>query len=67
MVDEGRMAAPEPKWAKAKLAARLAEIENRLETTSGDHKTEGRYINEMKALIREHEQWVEQRADSQPY
>jgi hypothetical protein len=66
MVDEGRMAAPEPKWAKDKLAARLAEIENRLETTSGDHKTEGRYINEMKALIREHEQWVEQRADSQP-
>ncbi len=66
MVEEGRMAAPEPKWAKDKLAARLAEIENRLETTSGDHKTEGRYINEMKALIREHEQWVEQRADSQP-
>lgn len=66
MVDEGRMAAPEPKWAKDKLAARLAEIENRLETTSGDHKTEGRYINEMKALIREHEQWVEQRVDSQP-
>lgn len=70
-IREGLMAAggikdPDPKWAKDKLAEKLSAIERELETQSGTHKTEERYINEMKALIKEHGEWVAERSASQP-
>jgi uncharacterized coiled-coil DUF342 family protein len=63
---EGGIKTPDPKWAQEKLANKLKEIENQLETSAGTHKTEERFINEMKALIKEHEEWVEERSSSQP-
>ena len=32
---------------------------------TGKHKTEQKYIEEMKSLIRKHEEWVEKRTDNQ--
>lgn len=66
LILEGGIKNPEPKWAKDKLSAKLESIENQLETSAGTHKTEEKFINEMKALIKEHEEWVEDRTSSQP-
>lgn len=54
-----------PEWAKSKLDDKLKAIEHELETNSGNHKTEQKYILEMKALIRQHNEWVEKRTDNQ--
>jgi uncharacterized coiled-coil DUF342 family protein len=56
---------PNPKWAKEKLDAKLHSLEQELETNAGNHKTEQKYIQEMKALIRQHDDWVAQRSSSQ--
>ena len=66
LISEGGMRNPDPKWAKDKLSERLQSIENQLETSAGTHKTEEKFINEMKSLIKEHEEWVEERTSSQP-
>ncbi len=66
LIAEGGMKNPDPKWAKDKLSAKLQSLENQLETSAGTHKTEERFINEMKSLIKEHEEWVEERTSSQP-
>lgn len=54
-----------PEWAKAKLDEKLQSLEHELETNSGNHKTEQKFIEEMKSLIRKHEEWVEKRTDNQ--
>lgn len=66
LIAEGGMKNPDPKWAKDKLSAKLQSLENQLETSAGTHKTEEKFINEMKNLIKEHEEWVEERTASQP-
>lgn len=66
LIEEGGFKNPDPKWAKEKLSERLKHIENQLETSAGNHKTEEKFINEMKSLIREHEDWVLDRESSQP-
>ncbi len=54
-----------PEWAKTKLDEKLKSLEHELETNSGNHKTEQKFIKEMKSLIRKHEEWVEKRTDNQ--
>lgn len=66
LIQEGGMKNPDPKWAKDKLSEKLQSLENQLETSAGTHKTEEKFINEMKSLIREHEEWVSERSASQP-
>ncbi len=57
LIAEGGMKNPDPKWAKDKLSTKLQSLENQLETSAGTHKTEEKFINEMKNLIKEHEEW----------
>lgn len=66
LIEEGGFKNPDPKWAQDKLSENLRKIEEQLETSAGNHKTEGRFINEMKSLIKEHEEWVMDRETSQP-
>ena len=66
LIEKGEMKNPEPKWAKDKLSNKIQRIEEKIQTTGGNHKTEERFINEMKALIKEHEEWVAQRANASP-
>ena len=56
---------PNPEWAKNKLKDKLNALEHELETNWGDHKTEQKFLTEMKAQIRQHEEWVEKRTDNQ--
>ena len=66
LIEKGEMKNPEPKWAKDKLSNKIQRIEEKIQTTGGNHKTEEKFINEMKALIKEHEEWVAQRANASP-
>ena len=66
LIEKGEMKTPEPKWAKDKLSNKIQRIEEKIQTTGGNHKTEEKFINEMKALIKEHEEWVAQRANASP-
>jgi len=66
IIESGGVKNPDPKWAREKLEARLKSIDDKLQTSAGNHKTEQKYINEMKNLVREHEEWVEANASSQP-
>jgi uncharacterized coiled-coil DUF342 family protein len=54
-----------PEWAQNKLNDKLKALENELETNWGDHKTEQKFLAEMKAQIRLHEEWVEKRSNNQ--
>ena len=54
-----------PEWAQNKLTDKLKAIEHELETNWGDHKTEQKYLTEMKSQIRQHEEWVEKRSNNQ--
>ena len=53
------------KVIQEKLDEKLASIETELETSAGNHKTEQKYIQEMKNLIRQHDEWVAKRSSSQ--
>ena len=54
-----------PEWAQSKLEDKLKKIEHELETNAGNHKTEQKYIKEMKTLLQQHEEWVSKRKDNQ--
>jgi len=54
-----------PEWAQDKLKEKLKALEHELETNWGDHKTEQKYLSEMKNQIRQHEEWVEKRSNNQ--
>jgi uncharacterized coiled-coil DUF342 family protein len=64
IASQGGVKNANPKWAKDKLDEKINALETELETNSGNHKTEQKYIKEMKSLIRQHEEWVEGRQDN---
>jgi len=54
---------PEPEWAKDRLQQRLDALDLSLQTNWGTHVDERTTLNEMKNLIREHEEWVDSRKE----
>ena len=54
---------PDPAWARERLNARLNAIEEAMQQTAGDHKTEANFIWEMRNLVSEHEAWVASRTE----
>ncbi|MDP6224710.1 MAG: hypothetical protein QGF34_06610 [Candidatus Poseidoniaceae archaeon] len=54
---------PEPEWAKERLQQRLDALDLSLQTNWGTHVDERATLNEMKNLIRQHEEWVDSRKD----
>ena len=54
---------PDPAWARERLNARLNAIEEAMQQTAGDHKTEANFIWEMRNLGSEHEAWVASRTE----
>lgn len=54
---------PEPEWAKERLQQRLDALDLSLQTNWGTHVDERATLNEMKHLIRQHEEWVDTRKD----
>ncbi|MAI09752.1 MAG: hypothetical protein CMA08_04135 [Euryarchaeota archaeon] len=54
---------PDPAWARERLQARLDAIEDEMQRTAGDHKTEAGFIATMRELVSEHETWVASRTE----
>ena len=54
---------PEPEWAKERLQQRLDALDLSLQTNWGTHVDERTTLNEMKNLIRQHEEWVDSRKE----
>ena len=54
---------PDPAWARERLQARLDAIEDEMQRTAGDHKTEAGFIAAMRDLVSEHEAWVAGRTE----
>ena len=54
---------PDPAWARERLQERLNAIEEDMQQTAGDHKTEAGFIAAMRALVTEHESWVAGRTE----
>ena len=54
---------PEPEWAKDRLQQRLDALDLSLQTNWGTHVDERTTLNEMKNLIRAHEEWVGSRKE----
>ena len=54
---------PDPAWARERLNARLNAIEEAMQQTAGDHKTEAGFIAAMRDLVSEHEAWVAGRTE----
>ena len=54
---------PEPEWAKDRLQQRLDALDLSLQTNWGTHVDERTTLNEMKSLIRQHEEWVDSRKE----
>ena len=66
-IDEsGGMIRLDPNWAKEKLEEKLIDIETRIETQALDHKAERKLISIRSALLKENEQWLQLRRDSNP-
>ena len=54
---------PEPECAKDRLQQRLDALDLSLQTNWGTHLDERSTLNEMKNLIRKHEEWVDSRKE----
>tara|TARA_B100001750_G_scaffold248374_1_gene278859 strand:+ start:3276 stop:4124 length:849 start_codon:yes stop_codon:yes gene_type:complete len=66
LIEENRLKNPNPGWAKEKLASKLANLDEKLETSALDINAERKLIREMRELTRSHEEWVANRIESDP-
>lgn len=66
LIEEKKLKNPNPGWAKEKLAQKLAEIDEKVETSALDLNSERKLLRQMRELTRSHEEWVTQRLDSNP-
>jgi len=66
LINSGGMIILDPKWKKKKLLEQIEEIENKIQTTALDHKSERKLLEKRRALILENDKWVKDRKDSNP-
>lgn len=66
LIEEKKLKNPNPAWAKEKLAAKLVEIDEKLEISALDLNSERKLLRQMRELTRSHEEWVAERLDSNP-
>jgi len=66
LINSGGMIILDPKWKKKKLLEQIEEIENKIQTTALDHKSERKLLEKRRMLISENDKWVKDRKDSNP-
>ena len=64
--ESGGMISLDPKWKKMMLLEQIEEIENKIQTSALDHKSERKLLEKRRALISENDKWVRDRKDSNP-
>jgi len=66
LAENGRMLSLDPKWKKEQLFEKLEEIEQKIQTSALDHKSEKKMLNQRRALIYENDSWLKDRKASNP-
>ena len=66
LVDSGGMVNLDPNWKKEKLIEQLEEIENSIQTSALDHRSERKLLDRRKKLLEENEKWLKSRKKSNP-
>ncbi len=66
LVESGGMVNLDPNWKKEKMLDQLEEIEQTIQTTALDHRSERKLLNRRKKLLEENEKWLKSRKDSNP-
>ena len=62
----GGMISLDPKWKKRRLLEQIEEIEDKIQTSALDHKSERKLLEQRRSLISENDKWVKDRKDSNP-
>jgi len=66
LMESGGMVSLDPKWKKEKLFEKLEEIEQKIQTSALDHKSEGKLLDRRRKLLEENELWLTDRKESNP-
>ena len=66
LINSGGMIILDPEWKKKKLLEQIEEIEDKIQTTALDHKSERKLLEKRRALISENDKWIKDRKDSNP-
>ena len=66
LTKSGGMISLDPKWKKMKMLEKIEEIEDKIQTTALDHKSERKLLEKRRSLISENAKWVKDRKDSNP-
>jgi len=66
LVDSGGMVNLDPDWKKEKLLEQLEEIENSIQISALDHRSERKLLDRRKKLLEENEKWLKSRKESNP-
>ena len=66
LIKSGGMINLDPKWKKMKLLEQIEEIEEKIQTSALDHKSERKLLEKRRSLISENDKWVKDRKDSNP-
>ncbi len=66
LIKSGGMISLDPKWKKTKLLEQIEEIEDKIQTSALDHKSERKLLEKRRSLISENDKWVKDRKESNP-
>ena len=66
LIDSGGMVNLDPSWKKEKLLEQLEEIEDSIQTSALDHRSERKLLDRRKKILGENEKWLKSRKKSNP-
>ena len=66
LIDSGGMVNLDPSWKKEKLLEQLEEIEDSIQTSALDHRSERKLLDRRKKILGENEKWLKSRKESNP-
>ena len=66
LIKTGGMVNLDPNWKKEKLLDELEEIEDKIQTSALDHRSERKLLDRRKKLLGENEKWLKSRRDANP-
>ncbi len=66
LIESGGMVNLDPNWKKEKLLEQLEEIEDSIQTSALDQKSEKKLLDRRKKLLEENDKWLRSRKESNP-
>tara|TARA_B100000029_G_scaffold313729_1_gene306166 strand:- start:3872 stop:4702 length:831 start_codon:yes stop_codon:yes gene_type:complete len=66
LIDSGGMVNLDPDWKKEKMLEKLEKIEDSIQTSALDHRSEKKLLDRRKKLLEENDRWLKSRKESNP-